>query len=216
MFVTCVAKGAIPLLAAALCAAVLVLIGPRPALGEGPHEAKSEIQLESGDSIGNYHLFAYAENRRLNFIGLEYDRHAFGRLFGARFDYVTELLPVILVNEPAQYGADSRALTTARQEQYGVGYCPMGLRLKWRKPGALQPYWMGKGGILYFKNRILSPQGTHLNFSAEFSVGVEKALSSRIGFRAGFSDFHFSNGNIARKNPGIDFMYFNGGVNFRF
>lgn len=216
MFVTCVAKGAIPLLAAALCAAVLVLIGPQPALGEGPSEAKNEIQLESGDSIGNYHLFAYAENRRLNFIGLEYDRHAFGRLFGARFDYVTELLPVILVNEPAQYGADSRALTTARQEQYGFGYCPMGLRLKWRKPGALQPYWMGKGGILYFKNRILSPQGTHLNFSAEFSVGVEKALSSRIGFRAGFSDFHFSNGNIARKNPGIDFMYFNGGVNFRF
>lgn len=177
---------------------------------------RNEIQLESGDSVGNFHLFAYAENRRLNYIGIEYDRHSFGRLFGAQFDYVTELMPVILVNEPAAYGPDSRALTTARQEKYGVGYCPMGLRLLWRRPGRLQPYWMGKGGLLYFKDRILSPQGTHLNFSAEFSIGVEKALTSRIGFRAGFSDFHFSNGNIARKNPGIDLMYFNGGVNYRF
>lgn len=181
----------------------------------GSSAVKSEFQLESGDSVGNYHLFGYAENRRLNYIGLEYDRHSFGRLFGAQFDYVTELMPVILVNEPALYGADSRALTTARQQQYGVGYCPIGLRLLWRKPGQFEPYWMVKGGLLYFEDRILSTEGTHLNFSAEFSIGVEKALTPRLGFRTGFSDFHFSNGNIARRNPGIDFMYFNGGVNYR-
>jgi hypothetical protein len=199
-----------------LAGAAYLLCLPIRAKAQERGEAKNEVQLESGDSVGNFHLFAYAENRRLHYIGIEYDRHAFGRLFGAQFDYVTELMPVILVNEPAAYGPDSRALTTARQEKYGVGYCPMGLRLLWRKPGQWRPYWMGKGGILYFKDRILSSQGTHMNFSAEFSIGVEKRLTSRMGFRAGFSDFHFSNGNIARKNPGIDFMYFNGGVNYRF
>jgi hypothetical protein len=213
-----VSRCRVPVLLCRATATAMLLLSVMPQFlrAQGPAETKNEIQVENGVSVGNYHLFAYAENRRLRYIGIEYDRHSFGRLFGAQFDYVAELMPMILVNEPAVYGADSVALTTARQEQYGVGFCPMGLRLIWRKPGKLQPYWMGKGGILYFDNRVLSTEGTHMNFSAEFSVGVERAVSSRMGFRAGFSDFHFSNGNIARKNPGIDFMYFNVGVNYRF
>ncbi len=201
---------------AAILAFLLLIPASRSLRAEEPGAPRNEFQVENGVSVGNYHLFAYAENRRLRYVGMEYDRHAFGRLFGARFDYVTEFLPVILVNEPAVFGPDSRALTTDRQEQYGLGYCPMGLRLIWRKPGALQPYWMGKGGILYFQNRVLSTEAAHLNFSAEFSIGVEKEVKSRFGFRAGFSDFHISNGNTARRNPGIDFMYFNLGMNYRF
>jgi hypothetical protein len=182
--------------------------GPRPA-------ANSEIQIEGGESVGNFHLFAYAENRRLRPFGIEYDRELFGRLFGAEFDYVGEVLPLVLLNEPARYGKDSRALTTARQEQYGAGISPTGFRFLWRKRGQFQPYWNAKGGFLYFQNRVLSTEGTHLNFSVEFSLGVEKALTPRLGFRAGYSDFHISNGNIARKNPGIDFMYFNAGLTCR-
>lgn len=164
--------------------------------------------------MGNYHLFAYAENRRLRPFGLEYNRQLPVGLFGAEFDYTGEVLPVLLLNEPAKYGANSRALTTARQEQYGAGISPTGFRLIWRKRGQFQPYWNAKGGFTYFKNRVLSTEGTHLNFSCEFSVGVEKSLTKRMGFRAGYSDFHLSNGNIARKNPGIDFMDFNGSINF--
>jgi len=165
--------------------------------------------------VGNYHLFAYAENRRIRPFGVEYNRQLPVGLFGAEFDYTGEVLPVLLLNEPAKYGTDSRALTTARQEQYGAGISPTGFRLIWRKRGQFQPYWNAKGGFTYFKNRVLSTEGTHLNFTCEFSVGVEKALTPRLGFRAGYSDFHISNGNIARKNPGIDFMYFNAGINYR-
>ena len=199
-----------------MLALLLLVVLSQSLRAEERGTTKNEFQLESGVSVGNYHLFAYAENRRLHYVGIEYDRHSFGRLFGARFDYVTEFMPVILVNEPAEFGADSRALTTERQQQYGLGYCPMGLRLIWRKPGKLQPYWMGKGGVLYFQNRILSTEAAHLNFSAEFSIGVEREVKSGFGFRAGFSDFHISNGNTARRNPGIDFMYFNLGANYRF
>jgi Lipid A 3-O-deacylase (PagL) len=179
------------------------------------HPANIEIQVEGGESVGNFHLFAFAENRRLRPFGIEYDRQIFGRLFGAEFDYVGEVLPLVLMNEPARYGENSLALTTDRQEQYGAAISPTGFRLIWRKRGQIQPYWNAKGGFLYFKNRVLSTEGTHLNFSAEFSLGVEKALTSRLGFRAGYSDFHVSNGNIARKNPGIDFMYFNAGLTYQ-
>ena len=183
---------------------------------EGPGPVKSEIQIEYGESVGNFHLFAYAENRKIHVFGFEYDRHCFGRLFKADFNYIGEVLPLVLIDEPAKYGADGRALTFARQEQYGAGFTPFGLRLLWRRPGRFQPCFNAKGGFLFFQNRVLSSEGTRMNFSAEFSLGIERAITHRVGFRAGYSDFHVSNGNIGRHNPGIDFMDFNSALTLRF
>lgn len=181
----------------------------------GKTTTESEIALVGGGSFGNIHLFAYAEDRRINPIGFEYDRNCWGKLLAARVDYVGEILPVVLLNEPAEYGPDSRALTMARQVQYGAGISPIGVRLLWRKNKALQPYLIGKGGILYFENRVLSPLATRLNFSAQFGGGVEERFTSRLALRLGYSDFHFSNGDIVARNPGIDMMYVNAGLSYR-
>lgn len=197
------------LLTAAACTAPLL----GQSRGIGP--ARNELHIEGGDSVGNFHLFGYAENRRLVNLDVEYD-HAFQRLFRGELDYTASVLPVILMNEPAKYDASGRALTTNRQEQYGAGVFPVGFRLLWRRAGTLQPYGTAKGGSLYFKNRVLSTEGTHVQYSGEFSAGLEKAVTQRLGFRVGYSDFHFSNGNTGRHNPGIDFMYFNGAVIYRF
>jgi len=174
-----------------------------------------DIHIDSGYSVGNFHLFAYADNRHILPISIEMGHPIFGHLFRAELDYVGEVLPAVLLNEPAKYGADGRALTAARRWQYGAGISPLGFRLIWRRRGGFQPYGIAKGDVLYFRNRVLSTQSTRLQFGSQIGLGVEKALSSRLGFRAGFSDFHVSNGNIGRRNPGIDFMYFTGGVSWR-
>jgi hypothetical protein len=187
----------------------------RPQAASPVAPVKSEIQLEGGLSFGNIHLFGFSDNRRILPVGFEYDRNSFGGLIGARVAYVAEILPLVLVNEPARYALNGRALTSERQWQYGAGLSPAGVRMMWRPAGTLQPYLIGKGGVLYFKNRVLSPEGTHLQFSAEFGGGVEKAITNRIGFRLGYTDFHFSNANIGRHNPGIDFMEINAGLAIR-
>jgi hypothetical protein len=197
-----------------LTAAQAVVAQEIPVGARAPVER--ELVLEGATSVGNIHLFAYATDRRINPFGIEYDRHSWGGLLGARVDYVTELLPMVLLNEPAKYDVSSRALTTARQTQYGFGYSPVGVRLLWRRKRRFKPYLIGKGGILYFENRVLSPKATRLNFSAQFGVGVEERLSRRFDLRLGYSDFHFSNGDIAAKNPGIDFMSINAQLGFRF
>ena len=176
----------------------------------------SEFVIEGGSSIGNIHVFAYADDRRINPIGIEYDRHSWGGFLGARVDYVAEFLPVVLLNEPAKYGLDSKVLTTARQTHYGVGLSPIGIRLLWRRHKTFKPYLIGKGGLLYFADRVLSAQASKLNFSAQFGGGVETTLPSGMEFRLGYSDFHFSNGDISPRNPGIDFMYLNAGLGWRF
>lgn len=116
---------------------------------------------------------------------------------------------------PAKYGADGHPLTSERQWQYGAGVSPIGFRMIWRRRGGFQLYGIAKGDIFYFHNRVLSTQSTHLQFGSDIGLGVEKAVNARLGFRAGFTDFHVSNGNIGRRNPGIDFMYFTGGVSWR-
>lgn len=173
-----------------------------------------QIVIEGGTSVGNIHVFAYAEGRRVNPLGIEYDRHSWGGLLGARVDYVAEFLPVVLLNEPAQYGADSRALTTARQTHYGIGFSPVGVRLLWRRNRSLKPYLIGKGGLLYFKDHVLSPQASKLNFSAQFGGGMQTTLRPGMDLRLGYTDFHFSNGDISARNPGIDLMYLNAGLVF--
>lgn len=176
---------------------------------------ESQIVAEGGSSVGNIHVFAFAADRRIAPVGIEYDRHSFGGFLGARVDYVAEVLPVVLLNEPARYGANSIALTKARQLKYGFGFSPIGTRLLWRRNATFRPYLIGKGGLLIFPDPVLSPLDGHLSFSAQFGGGVEETLTRRISLRLGYSDFHFSNGGIATKNPGIDLMYINAGLCFR-
>ncbi len=176
---------------------------------------ESQIVAEGGSSVGNIHVFAFADDRRIEPLGIEYDRHSWGSFLTARVDYVAEVLPVVLLNEPARYGADSIALTTARQVKYGFGFSPAGVRLLWRRHAGFSPYLIGKGGLLIFPDPVLSPLDGHLSFSAQFGGGVEETLSRRVSLRLGYSDFHFSNGGIATRNPGIDLMYFNAGLVFR-
>ena len=177
--------------------------------------ARMDLQIESGYSVGNFHLFAYSDNRHILPIGVELHRPIVGRLFRAELDYVGEVLPVVLLNEPAKYGADGHALTLKRKWQYGAGLSPVGFHMIWRQRGLFQPYGIAQGDLVYFQNRVLSTQGTHLQFGSEIGLGVEKALTPRLGFRTGFSDFHLSNGNIGKRNPGIDFMYFTGSLTCR-
>jgi opacity protein-like surface antigen len=169
-----------------------------------PSPVESEISFVGGGSLGHVNLFAYADQRQLDLFGVQYARHSWGSLVTARVDYIAEVLPVVLLNEPKEYGTDSRALTKQRKWVYGAAIAPVGARLLWRRNKRWKPYLIGDGGVLYFKDRVLSTRGTHLNFSAEFGAGVQFRLYPRTQLRLGYSLYHFSNGDIARSNPGLD------------
>ncbi|MGB7264215.1 MAG: hypothetical protein WBC92_01800, partial [Terracidiphilus sp.] len=63
---------------------------------------ESDLTVEGLVSYGNYRLLASGENCKLYDIGIEYDRHSWGRFLGARRDYVAEILPMVLLNQPTQ------------------------------------------------------------------------------------------------------------------
>ncbi len=167
----------------------------------------SEITLEGMVSYGNYKIFASGENCKMYDVGIEYDRHSWGRFLGARVDYVAEVLPMILLNQPTQMNIWGSTLSQSRKTVPGIDIAPMGFRWLWRDGKTIKPYLMAKGGFLVFTQKALSSNATYENFSLQSAGGLQVKINERFDLRLGlFGDFHFSDGFIVPANPGLDVM----------
>jgi len=207
-------RSPIPALFVILCALTFLLPGLR-AFGQEAGAPEEEIGIVAGHSVGSIHLFGYADNREINVLGVQF-AHPMGHILNARFDYMTEVIPVFVLREPKVYGADSRALDTEHKFVHGAGVSPIGARILWRPHSGWRPYLLGRGGILYFNDRVLSTKGTHLQFLAEFGAGVQIKIRPKTQLSLGYSFYHFSNGDIAARNPALDSNFIYCAVNFSF
>jgi Lipid A 3-O-deacylase (PagL) len=174
----------------------------------------SEVVFENLNSFGHFHVFAYTWWSYLHVGGVEYDRHSWGNFIGARLDYVAEVLPVALLTQPRKTDVFGDPIGTAKTTIGGLGISPLGLRMMWRDGKGWKPYYTIKLGMIGFTEKALSNQGSYENFTMQQSIGVQFRLTDRWDFRAGISDFHFSNGFVVPNNPGIDEMSYNGGLSY--
>ena len=183
------------------------------------HPAKlppaSEITVEGLVSYGNYRIFASGENCKIYDVGIEYDRHSWGHLLKARVDYVAEVLPMVLLNQPTVMDIWGSTMSQSRKTVPGVDISPIGIRWLWRDGKAIKPYLMVKGGVLVFAQKPLSSQTTYENLSLQSAMGLQVRMNSRFDLRLGlFGDFHFSDGFIVPVNPGLDVMNATMGITY--
>lgn len=158
-------------------------------------------------SYGNYRVLASGEDCKLYDVGIEYDRNSWGRFAGARMDYVAEVLPMVLLNQPTEMNIWGQPETQARKTVPGVDIAPIGLRMLWLDKRAVKPYLLAKGGFIAFTQKAISSKATYENVSLQTAVGVQVRMSERFDLRLGlFGDFHFSNGFITPVDPGLDVM----------
>ena len=182
-----------------------------PLVSTSNHPAKlppaSEITVEGLVSYGNYRIFASGEDCKIYDVGIEYDRHSWGHFLKARVDYVAEVLPMVLLNQPKVMNIWGSPLSQNRKTVPGVDISPIGIRWLWRDGKAIKPYLMAKGGVLVFAQKPLSSQTTYENLSLQSATGLEVRMNDRFDLRLGlFGDFHFSDGFIVAVNPGLDVM----------
>jgi hypothetical protein len=188
---------------------------PPPPRSSTPQAPESEIIVEGLASYGNYRIFASGTDSHLYFIGVEYDRHSWGRFLKARVDYTAEVLPLILLDTAAESDIWGNPVTSNRKIVPGIGISPIGFRLMWLDKRVVKPYMIAKGGMLSFTQKELSNKSTYENFTLQSGIGVQVRMNERIDLRLGlFSDFHFSNGFIAPVDPGLDVMSANMGVSY--
>lgn len=180
------------------------------------HPVESELVFESTNSFGHYHVFGITWWSYLNVAGLEYDRHSWGRFIGARMDYVAEILPVVILRQPSKTDIWGNPHSSQHTTVPGLGISPIGVRLLWRDDKRWKPYYIVKGGIIGFTQKALSQYASYEDFTLQQNVGIQFKLTDRWDFRAGLSDFHFSNGFVVPSNPGIDEMAYSGGLSYHF
>jgi hypothetical protein len=179
---------------------------------------ETEIIWEGMASYGNYNLFAIEDMTKLYTSGIEMDRHVWGYFMKAQMDYVAEVLPFVLLVEPAKSSYFGTPLTGNRKLVPGLGITPVGLRMMWRSNRErFKPYVLIKGGMVGFTQKALSPAATYEDFTLQSGFGVQTKLTRRVDLRLGlWGDFHFSNAYVVASDPGTDVMNANWGLCYHF
>jgi hypothetical protein len=184
-------------------------------LAEHRSPVESNVVVEALASYGHYKIFASGSGTKLYTAGVEYDRHSWGRLLGARMDYVAEFLPVVLLYAPVTQDIWGTPTSPDKKIVPGVGFSPIGFRMLWFDKKAVKPYLLAKGGMVGFTQKALSQRATYENFTFQSAMGMNVKMNRRVDLRLGlFSDFHMSNGFIVPVNPGLDVMNANLGISF--
>jgi len=179
------------------------------------HPPESELIAEGEGSFGHYHIFAYSWWSELYTGGIEYDRHTWNYFLKSQMDYVAEILPVAILRQPADTDVFGDPLSQSRVINPGLGIYPVGLRMKWRYDKGWQPYFIIKGGMLFFAQKALSKDAAHQNFSLQMGLGMQRRLTRRFDVRLGYEDIHFSDAFMVPSNPGLDVMSYDGGIVYR-
>ena len=146
---------------------------------------------------------------------VEYDRHSFGHLLGARVDYVAEVIPFMLLSQPAVSDFWGNALSPNQELVPGVSISPIGFRFLWFNGRRVRPFLTGKTGIAAFAKKAMSPNASYANSNTQGEMGVEIRVSDRVDLRlVPIMLFHVSNAYLAASNPGMDELASKFGVSF--
>ncbi len=121
--------------------------------------------------------------------------------------WVSEVVPVALLNEPTEYYFNSKHQLTgsrAGATTYAGGVTPLGMQVNFRNGHRVQPFFDAHGGMLYFTRQEPVPGSSQFNFTFNFGTGVQVFAGSRSSLLIGYKYHHISNAGTASQNPGID------------
>jgi hypothetical protein len=177
-------------------------ITPKP---PGKRPVESEIAVTGMIPAGDYRLYSATVRCNAWTVGVEYDRHSWGYFMKSQFDYVVEVIPLVILSQPAKSDFWGNALSPNQQLVPGLMVSPFGFRLLWRSNKAIRPYVTGKLGAIAFTKKAFSPNASYANFNVQADFGILFRMTERVDLRVDpFVFFHVSNGYLAASNPGMD------------
>src|SRR6266702_1472472 len=91
-----------------------------------------------------------------------------------------------------------------RKHTFGGGFSPLGFQVDFRPLHRVQPFWSNAAGIVYFANRVLSPEGSQFMYTIDFGGGINIHIERHRAVTIGYRYQHLSNANISPHNPGTD------------
>jgi hypothetical protein len=161
----------------------------------------------SGDIWGAAHSVTYMPSGiRYSY---EFARH--NQLWAVR--YSPEITPYAAISwlQP-DVTTNTVAKHSPRLHTSGAGASPVGFRLNFRPLASIQPFFSTNAGFIYFRDRVLSAQGSQFMYTIDFGAGVNLYQRRNQAITLGYRYQHLSNANISIHNPGTDANTFYFGV----
>jgi hypothetical protein len=193
--------------------APLLLLSSLFAQSEGFGTQRAEFTTWTSMSFGpNGHAFGFAQNRSLYLTGIRYGwtiAH-WDKLGGMNLRYQPEIIPAAYLRDRVFGGVpvalDRFVLPNKASDRYAYGFGgnPLGLKMNFRRGKRFQPLWDVQGGFLYFNRDVLSPGGSHFQFTIASGPGAQIFLTRNTALTVGYHYHHLSNANIAEHNAGVD------------
>ncbi len=175
----------------------------------------SEIAVMTMIPDGDYRLFSATVRCNAWTVGVEYDRHSWGHLLKSQVDYVVEVIPIMILSQPAVSDFWGNAKSPNQELVPGFAISPFGFRFRWRNNRAIRPYLTGKLGAAVFAKKAFSQNASYTNFNVQVDAGFLYRLSERVDLRVEpFVFFHVSNGYLAASNPGMDELATRVGISY--
>lgn len=176
---------------------------------------ESEIAITTMVPDGDYRVFSATVRCKAWTAGVEYDRHSWGHLLKSQVDYVVEVIPIVVLSQPAVSDFWGNAKSPHQELVPGLSISPFGFRFLWRSNKAVRPYMTGKLGAVVFAKKAFSPNASYANFNVQVDAGLLFRMSERVDLRVDpFVFFHVSNGYLAASNPGMDELATRIGINY--
>lgn len=178
---------------------------PTPKKNPSKHLVASEIAVTGMFPYGDYRLYSATLRCNVWQVGVEYDRHSWNYFLKSQFDYVVEVIPVLILSQPAVSDFWGNAKSPNQELVPGISISPFGFRTLWRSNKAIRPYIIGKLGAIAFTQKAFSPKASYVNFNVQADFGILFKMTERVDLRVDpFVFFHVSNGYLAASNPGMD------------
>jgi opacity protein-like surface antigen len=99
---------------------------------------------------------------------------------------------------------DTTNTTCGRRWTYAMGLSPLGTRINLRPRSRWQPTASVLAGLLLSAKKIPIETAGSFNFTFQFGAGLEYFRTRSQSIRLEYQLQHFSNGNTASANPGVD------------
>jgi len=164
---------------------------------------------------GNVTLWSATTRCNVWTVGVEYDRHSWGHVLKSQVDYVAEVLPVVILSQPAVSDFWGNPKSPNQELVPGVSILPIGVRMLWRNNTTIKPFMVAKLGTAVFTRKAFSPDASYVNFNIQAAFGIQINLRKRADLRVEpIEFFHISDGYLAASNPGMDELGVRFGISY--
>jgi hypothetical protein len=175
---------------------------------------ESEISVMGMIPDGNFTMWSSTLRCHAWAVGVEYN-HTLGHFLKTQFDYAAEVIPLLVLSQPAKSDFWGNAKSPFQELVPGVSVLPVGFRFLWRSGKAIKPFMVGKVGAAGFTQKAFSPDASYANINIQAAAGVQVRVTERVDLRIEpFEFFHVSNGYFPASNPGMDELAVRIGVTY--